>query len=217
MRTLYDDSFHEWKVIPLKLKNKSFGSHFKFHSNLLFNISCINDFPSFYLDIFCKWKKYFSTNPETPLCILSQYLWFNKFIIVDNCYINFTNFLAKNVNFVRNLVNENCNFKSWETLKNEYHLDNKLYFQWMQLIHAILLILKQKINNSKKNVETNYVVQDHHLIKNTKAIVLHKLTARELYSVLLLSSGNIPTSQKYYDKVFPNENFDWKKFIYYRE
>ena len=53
VRRLYDDSFHEWKVIPLKLIKKSFGSHFKFHSNLLFNISCINDFPSFYLDIFC--------------------------------------------------------------------------------------------------------------------------------------------------------------------
>ena len=32
VRRLYDDSFHEWKVIPLKLMKKSFGSHFKFHS-----------------------------------------------------------------------------------------------------------------------------------------------------------------------------------------
>ena len=95
VRRLYDDSFHEWKVIPLKLIKKSFGSHFKFHSNLLFNISCINDFPSFYLDIFCNWKKYFSTNPETSLCILAQYLWFNKYIIVDNSYVNFTNFWTK--------------------------------------------------------------------------------------------------------------------------
>ena len=79
------------------------------------------------------------------------------------------------------------------------------------MIHAIPLIWKQKINDSEKNVETNYVVQDHPIIKNTRAIVLHKLTARELYSVLLLSSGNVSTSQKYYGKVFPNENFDWKK------
>ena len=84
------------------------------------------------------------------------------------------------------LVNENCNFKSWETLKNEYHLDNKLYFQRMQLIHAIPLIWKPKINDSEKNVEKKYVVQDHHLIKNTRVIVLEKLTAREIYSVLIL-------------------------------
>ena len=119
------------KLIPLKLVQQSFGSHFKFQSNLLFNISCINDFPSFYLDIFCNRKKYFSTNPETPLCILSQYLWFNKFVIVDNSYVNFNNFSNKNINFVSDLVND------------EYHLDNKLYFQWMQLIHAIPLIWKK--------------------------------------------------------------------------
>ena len=35
---------------------KSFGSQFKFYSYLLFNISCIYDFPSFYLEIFCNWK-----------------------------------------------------------------------------------------------------------------------------------------------------------------
>ena len=115
VRRLYDDPFHEWKVIPLKLIQKSLGSHFKFRSNLLFNISCINDFPSFYLDIFCNWKRYFSTNSETPSYILPQYLWFNKFLIVDDSYVNFTNFSNENINFVCDLVNENCNFKSWET------------------------------------------------------------------------------------------------------
>ena len=57
------------------------------------------------------------------------------------------------------LVNENCNFKRWETLKKECHLDNKLHFQRIQLIHAILLIWKQKINDSEKNIEKNYVVE----------------------------------------------------------
>ena len=56
-----------------------------------------------------------------------------------------------------------------------------------------------------------YVVQDHHLIKKTTVIVLEKIIAREIYSVFMLSSGNTPTSQKYFGKVFPNENFDWKK------
>ena len=83
----------------------------------------------------------------------------------------------------------------------------------MQLIHAIPLIWKQKINDSEKNVEKHYVVQNHHLIKNTRVIVivLDKFTAGEIYSVLLISSGNTPTSQKYLGKVFPNKDFDWKK------
>ena len=81
----------------------------------------------------------------------------------------------------------------------------------MQLIQAIPLICKQNINDSKKNVEKSYVVQDHHLIKNTRIITLDKLTAREIYSVLLLSSGNTPAFQKYFSKVYPNENVDWRK------
>ena len=90
-------------------------------------------------------------------------------------------------------------------------MDSKLYFHWLQLNHAIPLIWKPKIDDSENNVEKNDVAQDHHLIKNTTVIVLGKLTAREIYSVLLLSSGNTSTSQKYSDKVFWNENFDWKK------
>ena len=73
------------------------------------------------------------------------------------------------------------------------------------------LIWKQKVNDSEKKVEKSYIVQDHHLTKNTIVTVLDKLTAREIYSVLLLSSGNTPTSQKYFGKIFRNKNFDWKK------
>ena len=106
------------------------------------------------------------------------------------------------------LVNENCSFKNWETLENEYQLNNKFCFQWMQLIQAIPLIWKEKINDSEKNDEKKYVAQDYHLIKNTRVIALEKLTAREIYSILILSSGNAPTSQKYFGNVFPNESFD---------
>ena len=86
-----------------------------------------------------------------------------------------------------------------------------MVFQWIQLIRPIPLTWKQKINDNIKNVEKNYVLQDHHLIQNTRVIVLDKLTAREIFSVLLLSPDNTQTSQKYFGKVFPKKNFDWKK------
>ena len=71
-----------------------------------------------------------------------------------------------------------------------------------------LFNLETKINDCEKNVEKNDAVQEYQLIKNTRVIVLDKLIARELYSVLLLSSGNTRTSPKYFGKLFPNENFD---------
>ena len=105
--------FFPWMESNLvEILKKSFGSHFEFDSNILSDISCSNDFPSFCRDIFRNWKTFFSANPETPSCILSQYFWFNKLIMVDN-----------------SLVVLNCCFKSWRTLKSKYHLDNNLYFQ----------------------------------------------------------------------------------------
>ena len=51
IRRLYDNSFHEWKLIPLYLIEKSFGTSFKFHSNLLFKSNKTKFFPSFYRQI----------------------------------------------------------------------------------------------------------------------------------------------------------------------
>ena len=34
VKTLYDDCFHEWKMIPLHLLKKMFGASFKFYSDL---------------------------------------------------------------------------------------------------------------------------------------------------------------------------------------
>ena len=81
------------------------------------------------------WEQYLSTDPETISGILSQNPWFNKHIITDNSTV-------KHINFIDQLVNESCQFKKWKTLKDEYHLDNDMYFQWAQLIQAIPQIWK---------------------------------------------------------------------------
>ena len=81
------------------------------------------------------WEQYLSTDPETISGILSQNPWFNKHMITDNSTV-------KHINFIDQLVNESCQFKKWKTLKDEYHLDNDMYFQWAQLIQAIPQIWK---------------------------------------------------------------------------
>ena len=90
IKRLYDDSFHEWKLIPLKLIKKSFGDELKYNSNLSLNNSYVRHFPCLYKNILLNWKQYLSTDPETTSGILSQNLWFNKHIIIDNFTVNFT-------------------------------------------------------------------------------------------------------------------------------
>ena len=80
----------EWKLIPLKLIKKSFGDELKYNSNLSLNNSYVRHFPCLYKNILLNWKQYLSTDPETTSGILSQNLWFNKHIIIDNFTVNFT-------------------------------------------------------------------------------------------------------------------------------
>ena len=112
------------------------------------------------------WKQYLSTDPETISGILSQNLWFNKHRIIDNTIVNFTKFSHENINFVDQLLNESCQFKKWQTLKDEYHLDNNMmYFQWAQLIHAMPQMWKNKIKQNLTKNESNLLALNHHLIK----------------------------------------------------
>ena len=98
IRRLNDYSFHEWKLIPLYLIEKSFGTLFKCYSNLLFKSNKIKFFLSCYRQIILNWKKGLAMITEVPSCILSQYLWYNRSIQVDNSYVYFLKFSKKYIN-----------------------------------------------------------------------------------------------------------------------
>ena len=90
IRRLYDDSFHEWKLILIYLIEKSLGTSIKFHSNLLFKSNNkIYSLIHFYREIILNWKKHLAMMAEISSCILSQYLWYNKSIQVDKASVNF--------------------------------------------------------------------------------------------------------------------------------
>ena len=83
VKRLYDDKFHEWKLIPLHLIKSTLG--IKLHSNLDFEDSKIPTFPTFYKQLFCNWQKYpFSSSVMIPSFILSQPIWYNKNIKRDS-------------------------------------------------------------------------------------------------------------------------------------
>ena len=86
-------------------------------------------------------------------------------------------------------------------------------FQWAQLIYAILQIWKNKIKQNLTKSESNLLNLNHHLIKNARILTLDKLTAKEIYSVLISSLKNKPTCQSYFENLFPNYTFDWAQFF----
>ena len=131
VKKLYDDCFHEWKIIPLHLLNKCFGPSFKFHSNLHFESKLLKQFPSFYKQILMNWKKYFIASPITPSGVLSQFIWYNSYIKIDSKAVYLKSFSTKNINFVTQLFNSDGSVKNWNILKTEYTLKNKDQFCWL--------------------------------------------------------------------------------------
>ena len=49
------------------------GEKFKFHSNLDINTSLLNNYPSFYQEIFTRWSKNFASPVTPPSTIISQF------------------------------------------------------------------------------------------------------------------------------------------------
>ena len=100
--------FHESTLITLYLIEKSLGTSFKFHSNLLFKSKL---FPCFYRQILFNWKKRLTMITEAPFCMLSQYLWYNRRIQVDNSSVYFLKLSEKNISYVSQLFSGNGSIK----------------------------------------------------------------------------------------------------------
>ena len=60
IKRLFEDNFHDWKVIPLFLIGKNLGKTFKFHNNADISNDILLKFPSFYQNIFIKWISNFT-------------------------------------------------------------------------------------------------------------------------------------------------------------
>ena len=84
VKRLYAETFHEWKIIPLHYINKLSGKNFKFHSNPNIPKNILSYFASLYKDILKLWSKYYSNQPFLTSTIVSQYLWFNSLIKINN-------------------------------------------------------------------------------------------------------------------------------------
>ena len=104
---LCDENFHEWKVIPSHLINKYFGKSFRFYSCFSFDCKLLIKFPKFSKNIFFQWIRSYSAFSELPSCIMSNFLWFNKHILIDKKSIFFRYFSDKGLNFVCQLFDNN--------------------------------------------------------------------------------------------------------------
>ena len=208
---------HNWKIISLALIEKFLGKGFKFHSNMKIENKYIRNFPKYYQKIIIAWFKDFSSLVDLPSAILSQYLWFNSKILTDNKSVKIVCFSDNNINFVKHAFTSSGKLKNWENFKEEFNLQEKHKFKWLQLTHAIPIQWKSCLFQDKGN-SFNLAILDHHLIKKKIKFLLWKNFIVRSYILCRLWKDIKNQLLKYIFKMFfKNTIFNGTLFIYYQD
>ena len=84
-----------------------------------------------------------------------------------------------------------------------------MWFQYLQIIHALPQHWKGSINNFARNLNNLYI-QDHHLIKCNTIYSLEELNTKKLYHIQLLLKYVKPICQIYHERKFDGYNFNRK-------
>ena len=184
LKCLYDTNFHPWKHIP----NFLFGKISKCSSNIFYpnfniNIHELCNLPLFYKNLVLYWTHFSTSEPKTTSSVLSESIWNNSYIKIELQSLQ-PSFLGLTQHiFVRNLLDQNSNFLSWDIFRANYNIDSKMAFKWIQLKNCIP-------SSWKKLVKTNLISQqnlcdfDPHINVNARICSIKKLTIAEIYKIL---------------------------------
>ena len=74
--------------------------------------------------------------------------------------------------------------KTWYVLKTEHELLENSNIQWLQVINVIPGGWKLIIKKMHK-ITPSFVIHDHQILKNLRALTLDKLTINKIYSILI--------------------------------
>ena len=91
-----------------------------------------------------------------------------------------------------------------------YNLSDKFYFKWKQIVNSISETWK-KVLKENQGDSSNLVLLDHQLVKNNSTLEIKKMKSKEIYSIIISSKINVPTSRIYFGNKFSLNNFQWKE------
>ena len=84
-----------------------------------------------------------------------------------------------------------------------------------QILYSIVTTNRCFTKSMEKIVQNNIdnngsvTIKDDHIIRRTRILSINKLTVRKLYSTLISNIENKPTSQIYFEKMFPCKPIKW--------
>ena len=200
VKRLYDNNPHQWKTIPLFFLIKAYGPTNPFHSHFSPKQSTLQNMPKFYQNIIINWSDC-STNPICATSVLTQVIWNNAMIKIDNSPFRFKQFEQANIKHVFQICNENGSLKNWNQIKAEFDLPNSLFFKYAQLKNSIPPSWKEYIRGEPININTPVCAG---ILQSTRIITIDKLISKQIYTILIRNKNSVPTAKLHFDTLFPD-------------
>ena len=138
VRRLQDDNRHPWKVIPSKILtlpngDSVFHRNFRLSQSLLTTISLL---AVFYRELLEFWAEFSYSETENANIILSESIWYNAHIQVNNDAVFFNEFSSICLNKVSDFFDDNGQLIMFQNLTSS-GTSTILYFKWMQIVDAL--------------------------------------------------------------------------------
>ena len=204
VRRLYDDSIHEWKVIP-KFYLEKYSQNI-FYPNLKIEVK--NNIPKFYKNIIREWEEIAACEPLTRENVLIQSIRFNRKILINNNVITYKE--ASNL-FIQNFYNENGVIMDWTTFKQKNGMSDQFSFKWRQIIAAIPRGWKDKIRSESELGVVGYAEPEPHLQAISRKLLLKRLSGKEIYTLLLSRIWEKPSSEEKIEQMLGINDLNWAK------
>ena len=194
------------EIVPRFRFKKIFGYTNVFHSHFSPKKEILNPLPVFYQNIVSIWKDC-SSSPLTSSNILNQSIWHSMFLKIENKPYLFSDFARANLNYVSQLFNADGSTKNWNEIKNEFALENNIYFKYFQIIHSLPPSWRSVVEDASEI--STAVNPTQGMLQCTKLFTLEKLISKQIYAILIRKRDCMPTSKTYYTIKFPSIENNW--------
>ena len=144
-------------------------------------------FNKFWRDVLLNWSKLSIESTAEPEEILSQPIWFNEHLKINNATVFYKTWCKAGIYFINDLIGENNQFLSPQELNNKYGLSTN-FLQFYSVLNMIPKHWKNLIRQTRKLERvTNY---------NFDFIKQNKKSSQHFYKELISDIGECPLKQQ---------------------
>ena len=146
--------------------------------------------------------------------ILTESVWFNRHILIDNRSVFNGSFSTLGINTVRDLCNANGYIVTFDEMKHRC-MPNTLYYNWLQIIYSIPNSWKAMIRGADKEILERHSTFNKNLICfGKKCYPITNITCKNMYNFLISKIQKPPKSIDYWtEKLNLNLDTEWDKIF----